>query len=262
MKNEDLIKTYDLALKFLEKKAGKEVVKRELDFYLGNNPKTLEDVYKRMLVSLQNKQGYMNFLAPVDDMKGILCDFNCNKINDKYLDGYEKLFHEFKEQFPNKKFDINNKRNAWVMYSRGVLSCSKFLSDFQNYEEFDKFVNSFNFNEYTIASLPMLLEKEIFGFGFPLACDFLKEIGYREYGKPDVHLKDIFIDLDLVENTSDYEIFKTIVKMAKLVREEPVVVDKVFWIIGSGRLEINGNSMGRQKKEFVDYIKGNGTSEI
>ncbi len=55
----------------------------------------------------------------------------------------------------------------------------------------------------------MLLDAEIFGYGFPLACDFLKEIGYVDYGKPDVHLKNIFCELGLVDEGDDYKVFKT-----------------------------------------------------
>lgn len=89
-----------------------------------------------MVQSLKNKQGYVNFIADVDQMSSI-------------------------------------------------------LQDFESVEKFDEFVKSFFLNEFTIAALPMLLEKEIFGFGFPLACDFLKELEYYQYGKPDVHLKNI-----------------------------------------------------------------------
>ncbi len=38
----------------------------------------------------------------------------------------------------------------------------------------------------------MLLGREINGFGFALSCDFLKELGYEDFPKPDVHLRDIF----------------------------------------------------------------------
>ena len=153
--------------------------------------------------------------------------------------------------------DINNKRNAWVMYTKGVLSCAKFASNFKNVREFDQFVKSFSLNEFTIAALPMLLEKEIYGFGFPLACDFLKELGYHQYGKPDVHLKEIFLKLNLVESSSDYEVFKKIVKIGLIVKQDPVIVDKIFWLIGSGKFHFSDISIGSQKSEFIDSIKRN-----
>lgn len=146
-----------------------------------------------MINSLKNKQGHVNFIANIDQMNLILSEFEPKKVFEKFDNDWKSLFQEFQDKFgQNHTMDINNKRNAWVIYSKGVLSCSKFLSNFDSVKEFDDFVKSFFHNEFTIAALPMLLEKEIFGFGFPLACDFLKELGYVQYGKPDTHLKEIF----------------------------------------------------------------------
>ena len=41
-------------------------------------------------------------------------------------------------------------------------------------------------------ALPLLLVQEIDGFGFALACNFLRELGYENFSKPDVHLRKIF----------------------------------------------------------------------
>lgn len=250
-----LSQTYNLAYEFLESKVGKDSLQNELSYYSNCKPENLNAIFKRMLMSLKNKQGYVNFIAPVEEMIGILFDYDCHKVLKEYNANYEKLFLCFKTRFPKYKFDLNNKRNAWVMYSKGVLSCAKFLSTFADSDQFDKFVKSFYFNEYTIAALPMLLEKELYGYGFPLACDFLKEIGYKEFGKPDVHLRKIFVGLDIVDSDSDYEIFKTVVKMAHDAKVAPITVDKIFWIIGSGKLSISGKNIPRARNEFVSYVK-------
>lgn len=252
---ERLLQAYNLAHDFLEVKVGKNDLNRELEYYSACKPKDLNGVFKRMITSLKNKQGYINFIAPAEDMHDILFGYDCKDVLKEYGDDYSKLFEKFKNKFPNYKFDINNKRNAWVMYSKGVLSCAKFLSTFADYEQFDKFVKSFFLNEYTTAALPMLLEKELYGYGFPLACDFLKEIGYEEFGKPDIHLKEIFTGLNLVSNDTDYEIFKTLVRMAHLAGVKPVVVDKIFWIIGSGKLAMSDKSIPRSRNEFILYAK-------
>jgi len=72
------------------------------------------------------------------------------------------------------------------MLARGVISGSRFMASFNSKDEFDNFINNFSLNKYTKEALPMLLAREIHGFGFALACDFLKELGYRNYPKPDV----------------------------------------------------------------------------
>jgi hypothetical protein len=247
---------YEEARNFLTDKVGEDILKKHLDYYHNCNPKTICDVFKQMVQSLKNKQGYVNFIAEVDQMQSILQNFDPQKIVTKYEHRWKSLFDDFKKTFgSNYRMDINNKRNAWVMYSKGVLSCANFLSNFESLEKFDEFIKSFFLNEFTIAALPMLLEKEIFGFGFPLACDFLKELGYYQYGKPDVHLKDIFMELKFVESDSDYEIFKKIVKIGLIVKQDPVIVDKIFWLIGSGKFHFSDISIGSQKTEFIDFIK-------
>ncbi len=256
--NEDvkLKRIYKEAYGFLKRKVDESVLKKQLEYYHNHKPNSTKEIFKQMVGSLKNKQGYVNFIADVDQMDYILLGFEPKKILKKFGYDWKKLFLEFKEKFgQNYRMNIDNKRNAWVMYSRGVLSCSKFLSNFDSVKEFDDFVNSFFHNEFTIASLPMLLEKEIFGFGFPLACDFLKEIGYVQYGKPDVHLKEIFMELNLVKLDTDYEVFKKIVKIGLLVNQDPVIVDKVFWLIGSGNFYESDIKIGKQKSEFIDYIK-------
>lgn len=251
-----LKKVYEEAYNFLKNKVDVPVLKKQLEYYHTYKPNSIKDVFKQMVGSLKNKQGYVNFIADIDQMDSILLGFEPKIIFKKFDDDWKKLFLEFKEKFgQNYKMDIDNKRNAWVMYSRGVLSCSKFLSNFDSVKEFDDFVKSFFHNEFTIASLPMLLEKEIFGFGFPLACDFLKELGYVQYGKPDVHLKEIFMKLNLVESNTDYEFFKKIVKIGLLVKQDPVIVDKVFWLIGSGKFDKSDIKIGKQKSEFIASMK-------
>lgn len=247
---------YEEAYNFLKNKVGEDILRKQLDYYYTYTPKSMRDIFERMIETLKNKQGYVNFIADVEQMDFILLNFEPKKVFKKYNYDWESLFYKFKKEFgKDYKMDIKNKRNAWVMYSKGVLSCSEFLSNFNSVKAFDKFVRSFFHNEFTIAALPMLLEKEIFGFGFPLACDFLKELGYVHYGKPDVHLKDIFLELKLVDSRTDYEVFKKIVKIGLLVKQDPVIVDKVFWLIGSGNFYESNLKIGRPKSQFIKYIK-------
>lgn len=247
---------YEEAYNFLKSKVGEDILRKDLDYYHNCNADSIRDVFRQMVQTLKNKQGYVHFIADVEYMREILQEYDPQCIANRYNNKWESLFKEFKKIFgKNYKMDIANKRNAWVIYSKGVLSCAAFLSNFETIKDFDEFVKSFFLNEFTIAALPMLLEKEIFGFGFPLACDFLKELGYYQYGKPDVHLKDIFMELKLVDSRSDYEIFKKIVKIGLIVKQDPVIVDKIFWLIGSGKFNISEISIGSQKLEFINLMK-------
>lgn len=81
------------------------------------------------------------------------------------------------------------------------------MSQFKDTIDFDNFVNLFSYNETTLVALLMLLAKEIYGMGFALGCDFLKELGYSQYSKPDIHLIDIFSELWL-SNIDEYKCYK------------------------------------------------------
>ncbi len=247
---------YEEAYKFLESKVSKNVLNKQLNYYYTCRPKTVNDVFYRLMESLKNKQSMPNSIGDVNELKNYVFNFNPKKVNKIYWNDWRTLFKKIKDNHtPPGPMNIKNERSYWVIYTKGILSSAKFLSNFNSVKEFDNFVKPFFRNEFTIAALPMLLEKEIFGFGFPLACDFLKELGYVQYGKPDVHIKDIFHELGLVSSRDDYEVFKTIVKIGFLVNKDPVIVDKVFWLIGSGNFYESNIEIGGQKKGFIKMMK-------
>ncbi len=100
----------------------------------------------------------------------------------------------------------------------------------------------------------MLLGKEINGIGFALAGDFLKELGYTEYPKPDVHLMDVFSSLEICPN-KQYDVYKAIIRMADVVGKNAYYVDKVFWLICSGKYHYDDIKVAGKKKEFIDLCR-------
>ena len=104
----------------------------------------------------------------------------------------------------------------------------------------------------------MILKKKIHGFGLALACDFLKELGYRDYSKPDTHLIKIFYELGLCESSEPYEVYKSIREMAKVVGDDAYSVDKIFYLIGSGNfylVEEIKEKVGRNEDKFIKEVK-------
>jgi thermostable 8-oxoguanine DNA glycosylase len=92
----------------------------------------------------------------------------------------------------------------------------------------------------------MLLSQEIDGFGFALACDFLKELGFINFAKPDVHVKAIVKGLNLsLQGANDYTVFKAVARIAASCGTTPYDVDKLFWLVGSGRFYAHP-SIGRR----------------
>lgn len=138
---------------------------------------------------------------------------------------------------------------------------SQFSSADDFYEWVERWENFSDKDERARPALPMLLAQEIDGVGFALACDFLKELGYKNFSKPDVHVKDIFGGIGLCPlGASDYEVFKAVARVARNVDVTPYNVDKLFWLIGSGYFyddESIGNKgkVGGCKKEFVEVAR-------
>ena len=97
---------------------------------------------------------------------------------------------------------------------------------YKNIDEFNRFVEGFYTNEYSRVALPLLLEREIFGFGFALACDFLKDSGYPEFIKPDTHIKDIARGVGITQSSDQYQIFKNVITYCRSINRLPYEVDK------------------------------------
>ena len=94
-------------------------LKKHLDYYHNCNPKSIPDVFKQMVQTLKNKQGYVNFIADIEYMSDILQGYDPQKVAKKFENKWEMLFKEFKKNFgKNYKMDISNKRNAWAALSR------------------------------------------------------------------------------------------------------------------------------------------------
>ena len=140
-----------------------------------------------MIHSAQNYQRMPNvikFQERREKIKNILFDFDVKKIVETYE--IEELYRIFRKEFNITSAD--NKFNSWHKWSKSIIDSAKFLSEFKNVDDFKGFVGQFDYNVHTRMALPLLISEKISGMGFALACDFLKELGYINYPKPDVQL--------------------------------------------------------------------------
>ena len=125
--------------------------------------------------------------------------------------------------------------SLWPLYAKAALSGAHFLSQFASGPEFIDWVRVFDADDRKRAALPVLLSQEIDGFGFALACDFVKELGFLNFAKPDVHVKAVVKGLEFSSKTANnYAVFKVVVRIAAQCGKTPYDVDKVFWLVGSG----------------------------
>ena len=159
-------------------------------------PTTKQGIYQRFLESAQNanmKAGVIGkAIGGVGKLSIVLDNFTPKSVLNKYGDDWEVVLNDIVEQLHPRGEIRRTPRSIWPHYCQTILSAANFVEQFASANDFFSWVDFFDRDDRARASLPMLLSREIEGFGFALSCDFLKEMGYVNFPKPDVHLRDIF----------------------------------------------------------------------
>ncbi len=209
-----------------------------------------------------------------DLLLDVLQDFNRNPNVIKYRTRSQEIKRHI--EFPNlqhisllnpsklsadfaTKFDTNGTR-CWENYCKGIVSGAKFLLNFKSYGQFKKLCKSFNKNVMTREAFALLLKEKINNMGFAIACNWLKELGYYNYPKPDTHMKDICLTLKLIDNREDeLGCFEAMSNIAKAAHVRPYMLDKVWWLICTGdfyrydiKLQIPSKKL---KNDFLKALK-------
>jgi hypothetical protein len=222
---------YALAKEFLLRSGAERGIAPELIekyLYLSRpRPSTLAGLYERLLESAQSanmKAGVIGgSIGGVGNLGRVLCDFEPSRVLEKYQADWEEVLDDVVAQLKPRGSIRRTPRSIWPRYCRTILSSAKFLSQFESANDFYDWVDFFDKDERARAALPMLLDQEIEGFGFALACDFVMGLGYENFSKPDVHIKEIFQELGLCPwGTSDYEVFKAVARVARNVGVTPL----------------------------------------
>lgn len=146
-------------------------------------------------------------------------------------------------------------RSHWVNYSKSIITAARFLSQFASFSKFDEYVVNNSQSVPASISLGRQFAREIHGIGLPLAWNFLKDAGYHQYAKPDVHVKDIFAGCGLSNSRDDVQVFEAIGRVANHNHTTPYAIDKLFWLIGSGNFHHHEAEIGGRKPEFIRYAK-------
>ena len=243
---------YKCAKEFLASNLPEGISKADLSKYFNGDMiewSDLKDVFKRFVYSAQNYQRMPNviqFQKRETQIRSILKDFDYRAVS---LFDEEELYREFRSTFGVTSND--SKQNSWRKWSNSIVDSAKFVAGFKDAEEFRGFVEQFSFNSTTRMALPLLISTKIRGVGFALSCDVLKELGYLDYPKPDVHMIDICVACGLSDD-KPYEVFEAIVRMAEDNQTTPYEVDKLLWLICSGNFyldEVKGKPL---KKQFIE----------
>lgn len=234
----------------------KDILDKQLNNWKLKKPKNMPQLYKAFLSHVPNRQGMGNSIGAIDALKGILYNFNPKQVLQHYPT-WQHVFAAIKTSNykPPGKMDKNNNKSYWVVFCKSVISIAKFLDYYPNSQAFDKYVLSFYRNKELRIALPLLLKHEIHGFGFALACDFLKENGYPGFIKPDTHLNYIARELGISDSDNDYGVFKDMIAYCQRIKRRPYEIDKLFWLVGSGNFYLSKVKAKTSKKDFVKLIK-------
>lgn len=241
-----------------------EITKEDLDVHLTpqhKKPYDLKIIYRRLCESAQNKQMSTKVIGDsiggIENLKEVLFDFDPHKVAQKYTkNGGSNLLEEIKQKLKPRGQIRETTRSLWPLYCKSIIDSAHFLKSFDNAEKFYQWADFFAHDSKSKPALPIIISMEISGYGFPLACDFLKELGFSEYGKPDVHIRDIFEELNIIEkNEKDYVILKVMDRIAQKNNVSTFAVDKVFWLIGSGNFHITKKDIKMQKWNFIKSIQ-------
>lgn len=237
-----------------------EMLRRHVVF--SDNPKgitSIAGVYRQLVQSAQNanmKAGVVGgAIGGIEKLGRVLCRFDPARVKAKYGTDSEQLLNDIVAKLKPRGRVRRGPRSIWPRFCRSALSAATFISRFGSVDDFVAWVGFFDKDDRARPALPILLASEIYGIGFPLACDFLKELGYQDFCKPDVHLKKILGTLHLTESENDYAVFKAIVRIARSNDATPYAVDKMFWLIGSGNFYNDGIKTGRHSEDFIAFYK-------
>ena len=254
MTKEQNQKVYKLMYKYLLKILPQGVQKEDLDRYFESEHtdiNSLNEVYEQFLFSAQNYQSMPNvikFTQRKEEIKSMLFNYDFKQISEL---NPKDLYQQFRSAFNVNSAD--NNFNSWLKFSKSAITSAKFMSEFKNVEDFKTFVQQFDYNVHTRMALPLLIAHKIHGFQFALSCDCLKELGFTNYCKPDVHIIDV-LEQTGISTKDPINVFESITKMAKDCNTTPYKIDKIMWLICSGNFYLNDIKITRHKQQLIELI--------
>ncbi|MCA9966194.1 MAG: hypothetical protein KC423_18215 [Anaerolineales bacterium] len=226
---------------------------------------SLNGIYQNLLVSAQNANMRAGVIGgsidSVANLGPLLHNFDPHTTFQAFGDSeqWEQVLDLIEQKLKPRGQVPRGSRSIWPRYCRSILSGAQFLAKFESAADFYQWADYFDTDSRSRLALPMLLEAEIEGFGFALACDFLKELGYLNFAKPDVHIRDILVGLHFCPpKVKDYAILQTMIRIADHAKVTPYALDKVLWLIGSGYFYDDpaigkAGRIGQQKDAFMAF---------
>ena len=203
---------------------------------------TFETILDELASTLQTGQSLPNVIKYLDRKNQLRAIFrNYNPASLSQVDE-DTLYQECLDAFGTQ---INTAKQSWMKYIDGMIDGAAILSRFPDVPSFINAINSFpaahgmSFEVYQqIMPTAARASKgadgwKIYGMGNAIACNFLKEIGFVNYIKPDTHIKDVF-DAFEITYADDNDCLRIGRQLAAQNGVTPYAFDRVIWLCCSG----------------------------
>ncbi|NGM46466.1 hypothetical protein G5B31_13065 [Rhodobacter sp. SGA-6-6] len=193
-----------------------------------------------------------------NELRKALLDYDASEVLKKWGAGHEALLEHLKKGVTRAK-DARDSgdRSIWLQFAKSTLSAAAFVESFPEVGDFYRWAEQLIEDPRNSAALPLVISQEVFGLGYTLACDFIKESGFPGYGKPDTHIRNLLFDLELCpRDAPDYVVQRRLIELAKEADVTPYTFDKVLYLIGSGRFDDAGLAKIKgQRAQFVESVR-------
>lgn len=231
-----------------------------------NKPNDIKIIFRRLCESAQNQTMAPNVVSKsingFENLSHVLYNFNPNEIVKNYrLNDNLLLFEKIKETLKPRGKLRESENCVWPKFCRSVIEGAYYLSSFNSAQNFYSSIDSYIKDRRIKNLIPISLAFEIKGLGIALICDFLKEIGYKEYGKPDVHLKEIlsaagYLDSKLIKTEEgSYKTLIILDKMSDDLKLSQYEIDKTIWLVGSGNYYNSNIKTNNRKNELINILR-------
>ena len=244
-------------------------------------------IFAQMAFHAQNAtliSNIVKFIQKVDFLKTTLCNFEPEKLLEKYPADKQNLENSISRivedlrwslENPNglkwniEKSKPENKDAIMKRYANTLLDCANFLIKYKGRKDFIEDLERHFNGDY--CNLIKFFRKNVpNGFSIALSCDFLKEFDRKfDLPKPDIHIKDtLCIYKQLEENyyhteKREYECIGQIIDIVKEINQYLInnnkkqitvyQLDRMIWLICSQNFFLD--STENSKEKYLSEIK-------
>jgi hypothetical protein len=233
-----------MAQKELSREDALSVVDEDLEHIRTSRQRygTLDDIYRRLVFSLQNRGMMPNVIGDVNRLGPVLCEFSPGAVREKYDHDDRRLFEDMSRVSEESGKKVRTgKGSMWRLFASGCLDAAHYLEKFSSRDDFYSYVEKWCQDADIVSAFPLFLSQQnIKGLGPALAADFLMEIGVTALAKPDVHTRRALAFAGLippgkVPDLAVIRVFHSASRAMGPADFPPVILDRILWQLGSGK---------------------------